>query len=568
MNENKFSVTVLVSLILLFLLSGVNAQTFPSRLLNEIPEASAILSSTDVRERASILKKIVVPVPQSCTLEQSLPFALERQDYEFIVSKILELDLSGLDYKEDSWIWGNIEYLITRFEMHGQLETMTKYLGHSERFVRAGIVDAVRRLKATQFDGKIAPLLGDPDNFVRNETLQALIEIGSKKAIPALISSLSDPNHLTRYSALMNLVKVNGVEAAPEISKLLYDEHEDIRFWAIDTLVKVSAKSEAPKLWKFMETETNPRFKGYALAALLYFGDKKAVPIALKFFKDSALGEVSSYSGEFIGQLKPKILIPELIALYHQKERFFESDEQESRMRAGIYNALYNYRTPEAKAIYRENLFGEDSYNRGKKSFNEGVVQILIEIGATEAVDDIIVGLQEEIRKDRNSEYYDQRVGMIAYYLAKFGDKKANKILLDVAAENNSRYRGMIVAEMNKQLNPALWKKLESQIMVLTPIESIQTFVEKATLQSGVKITFEKQPASEKLLCTTDDFSLKNGIPCAYSDGRMSVRQSLDHIFSDQRNKTYTWIFDGEKVRVLSIENAVEWWRKNILIKN
>lgn len=562
----NLSTAALFSLVFVFGLKNVFAQNFPEKLLAELPESAAALNSPDVRDRASIMKKLVVAVPQSCTGEKTLPVKLDKEDYEFVVGRILELDLSALNYREDAEIWSDTEFLITKFGMRRHLETLTKYLDHPERSVQGGIVYAIYALKAKELDYKLVPLLRSPDKFIREESLRTLIYLESKKAVPALIGMLADPDHNKRHYALTSLVKVNGIEAAPAVSRLLSDENENIRYWAIDALVKLNAKSQSPQLWKYAETETVPRHVGFAHAALLYFGDRKAVPIALEAFKDSAKNGEGNQILEFIYQLKPKILIPEIIALYHQKERFYESNEYEKRMRLNINNLIIHYRTPEATAIYRENLFKLNSYDRGK-NFNESVAQILLELKAVEAVDDLIAGLQD-LRKDKNLQYYDLRVGIISYYLAKFGDKKANPLLIEVAAENNSHYRGLIIAELNRQLNPELWKKLDGEILPLIPVESIETFAEKAAVKTGILISFEKAPESEKILCLTDDFFLKNGIPCAYASGGISALKSLEFMFSDRRNRNYTWIFDNGAVRILTVEKAVDWWRKNVLAKN
>ena len=167
--------------------------------------------------------------------------------------------------------------------------------------------------------------------------------------------------------------------------------------------------------------------------------------------------------------------------------------------------------------------------------------------------------------KDKTSQYYDSEVGRIAHYLAKFGSAKANEILLEVASENKSNLRVLIVAEMNRQLNPELLKKMDAAIVPMISIESIETFSGKVTAASGIKINFEKDPASEKALCQVEEWNYRNGIPCTYSDGRMSVLKSLEYLFGDHRNQNYTWIIDGDRIRVLPVEIAIDWWRKNHL---
>jgi len=567
MNIKKFSFTTFFLLFLLVFFQNASAQEFPAGLLNALPEAAPALVSTDVRERAAILNKLVVPVPDSCTGEQRLPLNLEKSDYEFAVGKILELDLSGLNEKNDGETWGKIEYLIARFQMNGQLKTLAKYLDHPETNIQAGIIFTIKSLKAKELDTQIAPLLDSPEKFIREITLETLIELESKKAVPVLIKRLAEPDeYYRRYGAMMSLVKVKGVEAAPFVSKILFDENENNRYWAIDTLVKLEARTETAALWKFTETETNPRFVGFALAALLSLGDKRAVPAALKTIRETAAEKGNEYVLEFIGTLKPKILIPELIALHYQKERFFEAGEPEVKMRRIVYNLIYIYRAREAVPIYREALFGSKIWGDTEKRFQEGVAQILLELKAVEAVDDLIVGLRDTM-KNKTAQYYDLQVGNLAYNLAKFGDKKANRLLLEVVEENQSFYRGLIIAQMNKQLNPELRKKLETAKIPMIYIESIETFSEKASAATGLRLEFEKDPAAKKALCEDADFNLKNGIPCTYSNGLMSVMDSLDFLFNDRRNRDYTWIVDGERVRVLSVVKAVEWWKQKISAK-
>src|SRR5258708_6337350 len=109
----------------LFALAGkirlIHAQEFPANLLQKIPDAPQKFLADDVTQRAMILFQVVEPVPKSCTLEQRLPINLQKEDYSFIVAKILEKDLSGLGNDKKYAIWGKLTFLIQKFEMKWSL---------------------------------------------------------------------------------------------------------------------------------------------------------------------------------------------------------------------------------------------------------------------------------------------------------------------------------------------------------------------------------------------------------------------------------------------------------------
>lgn len=222
----RFSLVSFIALVAAFYAS---AQDFPAKLAEVEPSAIQRLSSNDVAERVSVLGLLVFHVPQSCTLELGLRHDLSREDYIFVVDKILEKDLRNLNETLKAESWTRLSHLITRFEMKKFAGAVAAYGEGIDWQTQAIVIQTLRRLKAAEFDGKISPLLGAIHPYVRHSALETLIEFRSKKATPALVSKLLDKNFSARYWALDKLAEIGAVEAGTVIAgRLIDDENDDI----------------------------------------------------------------------------------------------------------------------------------------------------------------------------------------------------------------------------------------------------------------------------------------------------------------------------------------------------
>jgi hypothetical protein len=348
----------------------------------------------------------------------------------------------------------------------------------------------------------------------------------------------------------------------------LHDEGEFAPCIAIDALAKLNAKAQSRELWQFLKQSSNDRCKSFAVAALIQFDQRGAVPIAIDQLKTIEQDEQSKYTWEFIDKLKPKPLIPALISIYYTKTPFFADKYKEDRFRWDIYQTLVGYKTPLAIPVYRENLVDRtDPRFPTPSAFTAALLQ---ELDAREAIDDITVLFNESAKGQPGSEQ-DSRAGELGIVLAKFGDRKSWKLLVDYVERSRSMYRGQIIAELNKQTDKPLWDKIHVQIPKQVPAAILKRVLEKLSLDTGVPVSLEMTPASEGVLCRIENSDETDGFPCGYVNGEdtlyIFLLRTIIGLDYAERGRS-TFILDKGSIRIMTAEKAVEWWRRNMLKAN
>lgn len=553
--------------LILFLVSGavvsVSAQDFPLKLAQVDSSAIQKLGSDDVAERASLLKSLVFHVPQSCTLELGLRHDLSSDDYVFVVEKILEKDLRSLNEKLKGETWTFLSHLITRFEMKKFAGSVASYVDDPDWQIQTSVVQTLRRLRAAELDGKISPLLDAIHPYVRHLTLETLIEFKSLKATPALISKLREKDPSARYWALDKLAEIGAVEAGSVIAGRLKDEeNEDIKYWILDALTRLNSKDQAAAVWQFRKENTNKRLDGFSVAALMQFEQRAAVPIVIESMKAIAAGEQEFHIMEFLRKLKPKFFIPELILIHNTKANFMADPESEKRFRRGVLQLLLEYRSPLAIPVYRDNLI-DKYYQPGRP--NSHVAELLYELNAVEALDDLIISFTELMKSSGSDN--DHLAGQFGIVLAKFGDKRTWKMLIEYLDKTAYYNREQIVIELNKHLDGRLWKETHNRkpTQLLAPVKPL---VESLVRESGIRVTMPEIPRTDT--CSLEPTNDKDAIACAYSDPNRSMHDTLLTIISilnSRKRGQYTFVYDKGSIRILKVTDAIEFWKSNILGK-
>jgi hypothetical protein len=213
---SKTFLRLLLLVVLLVAASAVSAQNFPTGLLNAVPHAAEKLSSDDVNERVSLLEELLKTEPENCTLGFNLAFDLTKEDYAFVVAKILEKDLRTLDEKTAGSTWYVLSYLIQQFQMKEFAPQVAVYLGEGymddqQNGIRYSLIQALGSLKAKEFDSQIALYVRTPS--LEYQALNTLIAFKSRKAVTVLLEKLADEK--SKYWALERLVEIGAVEAGP-----------------------------------------------------------------------------------------------------------------------------------------------------------------------------------------------------------------------------------------------------------------------------------------------------------------------------------------------------------------
>jgi HEAT repeat protein len=413
-------------------------------------------------------------------------------------------------------------------------------------------------MQAVESAPQIVPLLQSPQESIRRRALEALVSLRAKEAVPTLLTMLRDKDELTRYHAMMDLVKVNGREAATDVAKLLEDPSQNNRYWALDALVTFNAREHAPAIWKLTETNELPQTQAYALAALLYFGESRAIPLIVKKATDADMTRRGDML-DFLIKLKTTAIAPAFIVVLESHTMLGSNPEDtgtDSNIRRDIMTCLGKLGAREAIPVLREYARLRDS-NTFLQSASVATLGVL---RARESVDDLLVLLDTSVTGD---EYGIAETGLA---LAQIGERRTWRKLIDLAARPACPNRSEIISELNQHLDRQLWESVQTQKVNGLYVKSVKTTADSFSRQSGIPIVLDYQPGRDSSLRKSLD---GDGYPWANTSGgeiRLSygLSEIVDGLSDSRIPRTFTFIFDDKQIRILSMQRAIEWWRSKL----
>lgn len=536
------------------------AQELSPTILQTIPRVVERLNSADINERISVLDELVKNTWDTHLPKTVFPYNLPASDYSIVVQSILAGNLDQLDDRRASETWGKLTHVVQVFKLKEVVKPLTSYLLKSNTVIQFAILKTLKSLTAVESVPQIMTLLESPRENIRREALNLLVELRAKEVIPTLLALL-DKDEQQRVWVMTSLVNLNARETAPAIAKVLGDEDRTNRYWALDALVKLNAREHAQAIWKLTETNEQSPTQEYALAALIYFGESRAIPLAVK---KATVADLSPRLEmlRFIAQVKATAIIPALVGVLESRTVLGGNPEDigtDSNIRRDIMTNLGQLQAREAIPVLKD-------YARGKYShlLQGSAVTTLGVLGAKESVDDLLFLLDNPVPDDENS------TAEIGVALAKIGDRKTWRRLIDLAARPSCYLRSEIISKLNRHLDRELWERVQTQKVNGLHVTSVKTTVEAFARESGIKIVLDFQPGRDSSLRKSLD---NDGYPWANTSVEViKLSYGLDEIvdgLSDSRiPRTYTFIFEDKQIRILSVERAIEWWRKQILSKS
>ena len=539
------------------------AQDFPPQLLSQLPHAAERLLADDIAQRVSILDDLVVEVAGSCTGEHRLPFDLKRSDYSFIAGKIFEKNLSELDEKRSSQALHKLSHLVGKFELKEFARPISKYLTDPNWRTKAAALGMLDTLQAKDLDAEVAELLSTDNEYVRGQALDVLVRFGSIKALPALIPLLYAKDVNQRVYGLRRIVLVNGRPAAPHVAKLIRDEDANVRHLALDTLVKLNAKEQAEHIW-FLTTGQTSQTEAYSIVALVYFGDAKAINLATEKIAngvdpDNNITAKTNLSGEIISkitELNAKAIVPHLIALLENPP---PTAVHPLFGRSDIVYALGKLDAKESSSVLRAYLH---QFPMGRTP----AIQVLGDFRDPDAVDQLfeifLTYLPKPVGEVTNDNYLSANA---AVALAKIGDRRTWKALLDAAESPRFPYRSFVIEELNRHINRKLWDRVAAAKVTGKDFGNIKVNAELFSGEVKIPIALEYDPRQHYF---------RFAEPGAYPQLRTIAEQPLQTglkdivaaIDSGTLPNRFTYIMDNDGIRILPVEDAVKWWRTNILV--
>jgi HEAT repeat protein len=534
------------------------AQELSPSILRVIPNVAERLRSQDVYERVGVLDELVT-VKQTMHLPQFVyPYDLPASDYAVVIKSIVEGHFEQVDEHRYSTTWWKFRDVVMKFKLKLPAKLFTPYLSDSTPGIPLVVLQILVMMQAVESAPQIVPLLQSPQENIRLRALEALVSLRAKEAVPALLALLQDKDEGKRSYAMISLVKVNGREAAADVAKLVEDPSENNRYWALDTLVKFNAREHAQAVWKLTEANQPKHTQAYAMAALIYFGDARAIPLAVKRATDDDLSRRTEIR-EFLVQVKANAIVPALVAVLESRTVLGSNPEDtgtDSNIRRDIMVCLSQLGAREAIPVLRSYLRGRDS-----NTFLQGSAAIaLAALRAEEAVDDLLPLLNPKVTGD---EWVSQEAGLA---LAQIAERRTWPKLIDLAANPSYRYRSEIISELNRHLDPQLWERIQTQKVSGLYVKSVKATAEAFSSQSGIPIVLEYQPGRDSSLrkpLDGDEYPWANTsvekISLSYGLG-----QIVDGLSDNRIPLSFTFIFDNKQIRIVSVEKAVEWWRKKL----
>jgi HEAT repeat protein len=334
----------------------------------------------------------------------------------------------------------------------------------------------------------------------------------------------------------------------------------------LDALVKWNAREHAQAVWKLTEADqgfTDPAqqrvTQEYALAALIYFGERRAIPLAIKLATGSDMTRRLEML-DFIVQIKATAFVPALIAVLESSTVLGDNPEDkgtDSNIRRDLMQCLGRLEAREAIPVLR-------GYARGRESNTFLQIAAVEELGvlrAKESVDDLLALLDKSVT---GNEFGISETGLA---LAQIGERRTWRKLIDLAAHPACFKRSEIISELNQHLDPELWKRVQAQKVSGLYIRSVKATVEIFSRESGIPIVLDYQPGKDLSRRNTLE---PDGYPWANTSvEKISLSYGLGQIvdgLSDYRTpRTYTFVFDDKQIHIWPIERAIEWWRKEKL---
>jgi HEAT repeat protein len=388
------------------------------------------------------------------------------------------------------------------------------------------------------------------------------VSLGAQEAVPALVELLQDKDEQKHSYALRSLVKVNGREAAPAIAKALEDESENNRYLALDALVKLNAREYAPSLWRFSGAGQRPDTEAYALAALISFGESRAIPMGVKKATDDDLTRRTDML-DFLVKVKASAIVPAFVAVLESRTVLGGNPSDlgtDSNIRRDIMVCLGQLRAREAIPVLR-------AYARRRESntfLQRAAVMTLGVLGAKESVDDLLPLLDQRVTGDESA------TAEAGIALAQIDDRRTWRQLIDLAARPSCPYRSEIISELNRHLDPELWERIQTKTVAGLYVKSVKTTVESFSRESGIKIVLDYQPGRDSSLRASLDGDRYPWANTSVQEISLSygLRQVIEGLSDDRIPRTFTFVFADKQIRILSVERAIEWWRKQILSKN
>ena len=359
-----------------------------------------------------------------------------------------------------------------------------------------------------------------------------------------LVEQLGDKNSLRRYEALSQLAKLMNTNAAPEVVKLIDDPDRDVRYAALDALVKFEARQYTDAIWKLVDSRQPSHLEDYAIAALVAYGQDRAIPLAVKRATDPSR---RSQMLNALVMTDAKSVGPAFIEVLKTQDVLGGDIGTDGNTRCDLMICLGKLKVTNAIPVLLQYVRSSpDQGLRGTAAVTLGALK------AKDAVPDLISILRKADPKD------GLLACEVALALSDIGDQAAWGDLINFVSRPDIPFRNTILGLMNWSLDPKLWETITTKKVRGLHFEAVDKTVDHLCREGGVRIVLH--------------FAPKDGNPWPETNtGNADVElivaiQGIVHILATDTGVSaemspFTFAFRNGEVHILPIDQAITWWK-------
>lgn len=429
----------------------------------------------------------------------------------------------------------------------GSVKPIEELLNDKNVEVRECAARALARMKIRTALPALLSLIGNPDAHIREQVCCGLGDLGGAESLPPLRRLLKDPEKGVRSMAAFELSALADPGSIPNLIEALKDPDDKVRAWSASALGRSRALNGVREIRALLKDKSD-MVRRWSVRALAELGDKEAIPDIAKMLDE--LGIEGVYALRDLDGRQYTGTIVKLLAVR----------EGDGQIRRAAGEALgYLQARQEIPSIQK--LLSDPDYG-----IRRDALLALSHVGDRQTIELIRPLLEDDHPEVRRA---------VVLSLERLGDEESDRKLGDLlndpfigvrnaAAESFCRRGrkegvstllrdGWDLTLLNAIRTPEAWKRIVAKARSPISIEGpVQLILMRVGQEAGLKVEW---PSKDSLIDTW------LGLP------RWSTRSfSALEIFQDiSGNGMYTFILEGEILRILPREDAVsfwsEWWR-------
>ncbi len=458
-------------------------------------------------------------------------------------------------------VWSDAFSLVITLEARDTIPALVRLLRAPEPYLRGTAAWTLGRLGAQEHAESLAGLLADSERSVVANAIRGLGQLGRKEDIPRVAPWIQDPDRMLREAAVEALGDLGATNHTGSVVRLLEDSEEGVRSMALLALGQLGAREHSGKVVPFLKVQEGTE-RHSALRALCLMGAADRLDDAIQFLKEEHADftflvwrmlegyGTADHARPVVAMLKDlsgagAIAAFEALADIGRPEHagviapHLKSASEE--VLPSVFRALGRLAASEHLKLLEESLARPETTTRGLAAF--ALAQAATRAHPPEGRGDVVRRL-EALGQDKE-EFVRQAA---AVGLVRLGrrDRPSQRELLSKVSSSVSYCEGELIDALNEVHEPGARGRFEQAMETKQPLDSM------ANLEGFFK--------SVGLELSGKDLRRLGRIPAGV---RTSPRRALFSMLDDSDVPRYV-VLDGNRVRLVDREEAVEHWLKRL----